>query len=62
MRICIKKIVVATATQTILKGQPESENNYEAQPIAPQTTTIKMKKRMSLTLAPYSFVMLEVEV
>ena len=51
-----------TATQTMLKGQPEDENNYDQQPIAPQTTTIKMKKKMSLDLAPHSFVMLEVGV
>ena len=51
-----------TAIQTMLKGQPEDENNYDQQPIAPQTTTIKMKKKMSLDLAPHSFVMLEVGV
>ena len=51
-----------TAIQTMLKGQPEDENNFDQQPIAPQTTTIKMKKMMSLDLAPHSFVMLEVGV
>ena len=50
------------ATQTVLKGKPEDENNFDQQLIAPQTSTIKMKKKMSLTLAPHSFVMLEVGV
>ena len=52
----------STATKTILTGQPEDENNFDQQPIAPQSETIKMKKKMSLNLAPYSFVMLEVSV
>ena len=52
----------STATQTVLKGKPEDENNFDQQLIAPQTSTIKMKKKMSLTLAPHSFVMLEVGV
>ena len=47
-------------TKTILSGQPEDENNYEQQPIAPEKTTIKAQKKMTLELAPYSFVMLEV--
>ena len=51
---------IKTATKTVLSGQPDDENNFDAQPIAPQTTTIKMQKKMSLDLAPYSFVMLEV--
>ena len=47
------------ATKTILTGQPEDENNYEAQPIAPQKETFKAKKKFTMELAPYSFVMLE---
>ncbi len=50
----------ATATKTTLSGQPDQENNFDQQPIAPQKETIRMKKRMSLDLAPYSFTMLEV--
>ncbi len=50
----------ATATKTTLSGQPDQENNFDQQPIAPQKETIRMKKRISLDLAPYSFTMLEV--
>ena len=48
-----------TAVKTVLAGQPNDENNYEAQPIVPQTETFKAKKKFSMELAPYSFVMLE---
>ena len=51
---------VKTAVKTTLAGQPEDENNYEKQPIVPKTETVKMKKKMSLELAPYSFVMLQI--
>lgn len=51
---------VKTAVKTTLTGQPEDENNYEKQPIAPKTETVKMQKKMSLELAPYSFVMLQI--
>ena len=47
------------ATKTVLTGQPEDENNYDQQPVSPQTTTIKAEKKMKLTLAPYSFTMIE---
>lgn len=47
------------ATKTTLTGAPDAENNYEQQPIAPQTETIKAQKKFSLDLAPYSMVMLE---
>ena len=47
------------ATKTVLAGNAEDENNYEAQPIAPQTEQIKAQKKFSLDLEPYSFVMLQ---
>ena len=47
------------ATKTVLTGQPEDENNYDQQPVSPQTTTIKADKKMKLDLAPYSFTMIE---
>ena len=47
------------ATKTTLSGKADDENNYEAQPIAPQTEQVKAKKKFSLELAPYSFVMLQ---
>lgn len=46
--------------KTVLSGQPEDENNFEKQPIAPKTETIKAQKKLNLDLAPYSFVMLQV--
>ena len=49
----------STATKTILTGQPNDENNYDQQPIAPKTETIKAKKKFSMDLQPYSMVMLE---
>ena len=48
-----------TATRTVLCGQPDDENNYEQQPIAPRKETVKAAKKMTLDVAPYSFVMLE---
>ena len=47
------------ATKTVISGQPDAENNYEAQPIVPAIETIKAQKKFSLNLAPYSMVMLE---
>ena len=48
-------------TLTTLSGQPEDENNYTAQPIAPKTTDVKVKKQMTLDLPAYSFIMLRVK-
>jgi alpha-L-arabinofuranosidase len=47
------------ATKTTLSGKAEDENNFEAQPIAPVKEQFKAAKKLSLDLAPYSFVMLE---
>ena len=47
------------ATKTVISGQRDDENNYEAQPIAPRSETVKSQKRFKLQLEPYSFVMLE---
>ena len=47
------------AVKTTLAGQPEDENNFDAQPIAPRRETIRAQKRFSIDLQPYSFVMLE---
>ncbi len=54
-RFGIKKM----AEKTVLAGNAEDENNYEAQPIVPKKEQFKAKKKFSLDLAPYSFVMLE---
>ena len=56
-RFSLKK----TAVKTVLTGNAEDENNYEAQPIAPRKETVKAQKKFTLELAPYSFVMLEYE-
>ena len=52
----LKKVM----TKTVLSGQPEDENNFEKQPIAPKSETIKAQKTMDINLEPYSFVMLQV--
>ena len=54
-RFGIKKL----ATKTTLAGQPNDENNFDAQPIAPKKEQIKAAKKMKVELAPYSMVMYE---
>ena len=54
-RFGIKK----TAVKTVLTGNANDENNYEAQPIVPQKETIKAQKKFTLDLAPYTMVMYE---
>ena len=54
-RFGIKKM----ATKTTISGQPDQENNYEAQPIVPQKEQIKAQKKFKFDLAPYSIVMFE---
>ena len=49
------------ATKTVLCGQPDAENNYEQQPIAPVQQAFNAKSRMDMSLPPYSFTMLEIE-
>ena len=51
--------VKKTATKTVISGQPDDENNYEQQPIAPRTEQVKAQRRFTLDVAPYSMVMLE---
>ena len=47
------------ATKTTLTGDPNAENNFDAQPISPRRETIRAQKRFTIELQPYSFVMLE---
>jgi alpha-L-arabinofuranosidase len=54
-RFPIKK----TAVKTMLTGNANDENNYDAQPIVPKTETIKAKKKFDMELDPYTMVMLE---
>ena len=53
------KTLQPTAKKTTLTGNPDDENNFDKQPIAPQTEELKAEKKFSLDVAPYSFVMLE---
>lgn len=46
---------VKFAEKMTISGQPEDENNFDKQPIVPVKETIKMKKRMDVEVAPYSF-------
>ena len=46
-------------TVTTLTGQPEQENNYDAQPIAPQQKQQKAQRKFTFSLQPYTMVMLE---
>ena len=47
------------AVKTVLTGQPNDENNYDVQPIAPKKETVKAQKKFNLKLEPYSMVMFE---
>ena len=49
--------VKSNAALTTLKGQPMDENNYDAQPIAPVTESVKVSKKMKVDVEPYSMVM-----
>ena len=51
----------SVATMTVLKGQPNDENNYDAQPIQPVMSRYTPKSKTQLDLEPYSFVMLEID-
>lgn len=42
------------ATITTMSGQPEQQNYFDAQPIAPVTKDIKVSKKMTLSVEPYS--------
>ncbi|MBO6077451.1 MAG: alpha-N-arabinofuranosidase [Bacteroidaceae bacterium] len=43
-----------SVTKTVIKGQPEDENGFDAQPIAPVTETVKLKSKAALDVDPYS--------
>ncbi len=51
----------SVATMTVLKGQPNDENNYDAQPIQPVMSRYTPKSKTQIDLEPYSFVMLEID-
>lgn len=43
-----------SVTKTVIKGQPEDENNFDQQPIAPVTESVKLKSKSTLDVEPYS--------
>ena len=51
--------ITKLATKTVISGNANDENNYDAQPIVPVKEQIKAQKKFSLDIAPYSFVMLQ---
>ena len=55
------KTLKADATITTIKGNPDDENNYETQPIAPETKPIKVKKQMQIDMPAYSMTMLSIK-
>ena len=50
----------AQAVKTVISGQAQDENNYDAQPIQPKEENVKVSKKMTLDIAPYSFTMLQI--
>ncbi len=42
------------ATITTMSGKPEQQNYFDAQPIAPVTKDMKVSKKMTLSVEPYS--------
>ena len=43
-----------SVTKTTIKGQPDDENGFDAQPIAPVTESVKLKSKATLDVEPYS--------
>ncbi len=46
-----------SVTKTTIKGQPDDENGFDAQPIAPVTESVKLKSKATLDVEPYSITM-----
>lgn len=43
-----------SVTKSVIKGQPDDENNFDQQPIAPVTESVKLKSKATLDVDPYS--------
>ncbi len=54
------KSLKTLASKTVISGQPDDENNDSQQPIKPQTETVKIKKKMTVDVAPYSITMWQI--
>ena len=50
-----------SATKTVLAGKADDKNTFDSQPVAPKTEQVMPQKQSSLSLPPYSFTMLEIE-
>jgi len=50
-----------SATITTMSGNPDDENNFDQQPIKPETNDIKLKKQQKLDVAPYSISLISVK-
>lgn len=53
--------IKSKATITTMSGQPEQQNYFDAQPVAPVTKDIKMSKKMTLSVEPYSCSVIRVQ-
>ena len=51
------KSMKAAATKTVIAGNPDDENNYDKQPIEPKTENVKLQKKFTTEMQPYSIVM-----
>ena len=43
-----------SVTKSVIKGEPNDENNFDQQPIAPVKETVKLKSKSTLDVDPYS--------
>ena len=50
-----------SATKIVLAGKADDKNTFDSQPVAPKTEQVTPQKQSSLSLPPYSFTMLEIE-
>ena len=50
-----------SATKTVLAGKADDKNTFDSHPVAPKTEQVAPQKQSSLSLPPYSFTMLEIE-
>ena len=49
------------AVKTTLAGEPDQENNFDAQPVAPVRENVKVSKKMTVDVQPHSFVMYTIQ-
>ena len=49
------------AVKTTLAGEPDQENNFDAQPVAPVRENVKVSKKMTVDMQPHSFVMYTIQ-